>query len=543
LELSEIGVLRDRRDIAGLIAALKAEDVRWAAALALKTIGEPAVGPLIAALKDGSKDVRRVAAYALREIGDGRASEPLLIATLKDESKDVRRAADDALWRIGEPAVGPLIAALKDKDRFMRQAATDALWKIGEPAVGPLIAALKDEDVRQAAVTALRKIGYRRSVEPLIAALKDESIDVRLQAAEALGAIGDMRAVDPLIAALKDESKDVRRIAAEALGKLSRGGRSARHQSATPGRGAAISRHAGYRMNYPGTEEKMTDTMGHSAGFLQLGSVLSNTYRILSVVGKGRSSVVFQADDLGFPNGTLLCAVKEMVYAEQDQDAREESLKNFDREAETMMGLTHPAFPQIYDFFNFSDRAYLVREFIQGRDLLTIVNSTTNFLPVEQVQEWGIEICDALSYLHTYQPEPIIFRDMKPSHIMINQRNRVRLIDFGITNIFRAGQQGMMIGTEGYSAPEAFTGKYKIAHDIYALGATLHHLLTRRDPRFEPPFSFAQAPISAYNPNVPDALAAVVMRALSFDREERYQSAEGMKQALIAVGGSGSAGL
>ncbi len=271
-------------------------------------------------------------------------------------------------------------------------------------------------------------------------------------------------------------------------------------------------------------------------GTLQPGQVLQSRYRILGVIGMGGMGAVYQARDLHFPTVARLVAVKEMVNLAQDQQIREATMRNFEREAEILATLNHPAIPQIYDYFSFGDRAYLVMEFIQGKDLEAIMNSTDDFLPVEQVRQWAIEICDVLSYLHNHKPEPIVFRDMKPSNVMIDHHRRVRLIDFGIAKTFQVGQPGTMIGTDGYAAPEQYKGLASPAADIYALGATLHHLLTRRDPRLEPPFSFNKRPIQSYNPNVPDALVQVVMRALSYNPEDRYASAEAMKQSLEAAG-------
>lgn len=271
-------------------------------------------------------------------------------------------------------------------------------------------------------------------------------------------------------------------------------------------------------------------------GTLQPGQVLQSRYRILGVIGMGGMGAVYQARDLHFPTVAKLVAVKEMINMAQDQQIREATVRNFEREAEILATLNHPAIPQIYDYFSFGDRAYLVMEFIQGKDLEAIMNSIDGFLPVEQVRRWAIEICDVLSYLHNHKPEPIVFRDMKPSNVMIDHHRRVRLIDFGIAKTFQVGQPGTMIGTDGYAAPEQYKGLASPAADIYALGATLHHLLTRRDPRLEPPFSFNKRPIQSYNPNVPDALVQIVMRALSYNPEERYASAEAMKQSLEALG-------
>lgn len=273
---------------------------------------------------------------------------------------------------------------------------------------------------------------------------------------------------------------------------------------------------------------------------LQPGQVLQSRYRILGIVGMGGMGAVYQARDLHFPTVPKLVAVKEMINMAQDQHLRESTMRNFERESEILATLSHPAIPQIYDFFSFGDRAYLVMEFIQGKDLEAILNSTDSFLPVEQVRQWAIEICDVLSYLHHHQPEPIVFRDMKPSNVMIDHHRRVRLIDFGIAKTFQMGQPGTMIGTDGYAAPEQYKGLASPAADIYALGATMHHLLTRRDPRLEPPFSFHKRPIREINPNVPETLAAIVMRALNYNPEDRFASAEAMKQALIASAGGSS---
>jgi outer membrane protein assembly factor BamB len=188
--------------------------------------------------------------------------------------------------------------------------------------------------------------------------------------------------------------------------------------------------------------------------------------------------------------------------------------------------------PEIYDYFSSKDRAYLVMEYINGRDLEAIINAVTDFLPVETVLGWALELCDVLGYLHQHQPEPIIFRDVKPSNIMIDQHGRLRLVDFGIAKTFQVGQKGTMIGTEGYSAPEQYRGEASPASDVYGIGATLHHILTRRDPRLEPPFTFAERPIREANARVSAEFDAIIMRALAFSPDERYTHATMMKEAL-----------
>ena len=161
--------------------------------------------------------------------------------------------------------------------------------------------------------------------------------------------------------------------------------------------------------------------------------------------------------------------------------------------------------------------------------------SKTRDLPAEKIIEWAIDLCDVLEYLHSQKPDPIVFRDMKPSNVMVDSLGRVRLIDFGIAKTFVSGVKHTMIGTEGYSAPEQYKGDVTPQSDIYSLGATLHHILTRKDPRLEPPFSFHERPIPDYNPNVHPGLVVIVEKALSFKAEDRFPSCKEMKEALEAL--------
>jgi outer membrane protein assembly factor BamB len=236
-----------------------------------------------------------------------------------------------------------------------------------------------------------------------------------------------------------------------------------------------------------------------------------------------------------FPNVVKLVAVKEMINQAPDPLVRQTIISNFEREANILVTLNHPAIPKIFDFFSHDERSYLVLEFVPGKDMDLLLNDTEGMLAVDQVISWSIEICDVLEYLHNHRPEPIIFRDMKPSNVMVNNQGHVVLVDFGIAKMFRTGQKGTMIGTEGYSPPEQYRGEASQLADIYALGATMHHLLTHRDPRLEPPFSFSERSIRQINPAVSVEMEAIVQTALQYNPEDRFQSAALMKEALLNV--------
>lgn len=269
---------------------------------------------------------------------------------------------------------------------------------------------------------------------------------------------------------------------------------------------------------------------------LHSGTLLIDRYMIQEVIGVGGMGSVYKARDMHFPNAVKLVAVKEMIDQSHDLTMRKSILQNFEREANILVTLTHPSIPRIFDYFSHDDRSFLVEEYIHGKDLEAVINETPGYIPESQVISWAVELCDVLQYLHNHKPEPIIFRDMKPSNVMINQNKRIILIDFGIAKVFRGGQKGTMIGTEGYSPPEQYRGEATPQVDMYALGATLHHVLTKRDPRLEAPFTFSERPIRKINPSISTQLESLILTALQYSPLDRYASIELMKEALQNAG-------
>ena len=269
--------------------------------------------------------------------------------------------------------------------------------------------------------------------------------------------------------------------------------------------------------------------------FLSPGQLLEDRYEILRFLSKGGMGAVYLARDMRFPSVEKLVAVKEMIRAIRDSVTSRISLETFEREANILAGLSHSAIPKVFDYFHHEHRVYLVLEFIEGTDLESLLAEIDYPLPQENVADWAIQACDVLSYLHNHKPNSIVFRDMKPSNIMLGNDGHLVLVDFGIAKIFQAGKRGTMIGTEGYSPPEQYRGISEPRGDIYALGATLHHLLTRRDPRKEPPFTFHEHPIRDFNPTVGPELEAIISRTLEYEVEDRYPAADEMKVDLLKV--------
>ncbi|NTV64875.1 MAG: PQQ-binding-like beta-propeller repeat protein, partial [Oscillochloris sp.] len=271
------------------------------------------------------------------------------------------------------------------------------------------------------------------------------------------------------------------------------------------------------------------------------GSVLQQRYRIEEPIGIGGMSVVYRGRDLRFKDVARYCAIKEMSQSAPDSHTRALNLKNFEREAGLLATLQHPAIPKVYDFFEEGGRLYLVLELVPGKDLEAVLEETGKPIAEERVANWAIQICEVLSYLHKHTPTPIVFRDMKPSNVMVVGDDRIVLIDFGIArNLNRSDRKGTMIGTEGYSPPEQYRGMAEPQGDLYALGATMHHLLTNTDPRLETPFTFQERPIRQINADVSSQMEAVVVKALEYDMTARWQNADEMKKAIVTATSKGA---
>ncbi|MGQ9547714.1 MAG: protein kinase domain-containing protein [Roseiflexus sp.] len=248
-------------------------------------------------------------------------------------------------------------------------------------------------------------------------------------------------------------------------------------------------------------------------------------YYITRVIKEGGQGAVFEA----IGDDDRIYAIKQMLDRFTDPRERDEAIARFDAEAKILERLQHPRIPRVYIDFKDEGYHYLVMDFVRGSDLEDIIRRE-RFIPEERALRWADQICDVLEYLHRQKP-PIIFRDMKPSNIMIEPDGNVKLIDFGIAKALQPAQRGTQIGTPGYAPPEQYQGIATPESDIFSLGATLHHMLTGRDPRDEPPFSFP--PVYALRPNVSKRASDAIQKALQMKPEDRYKSVAEFRRALL----------
>ncbi len=264
--------------------------------------------------------------------------------------------------------------------------------------------------------------------------------------------------------------------------------------------------------------------------------LLRDRYRLLSRLGQGGFGSVFKAQDTLSQN--KIVAIKEISLTGLQQQEMLDATASFNREVQVLSDLQHPGLPRLYDYFTDTEHWYLVMDFIEGETLERHLDQTIggHFLQLIDVLRVGIQLCIVLDYMHTHQP-PIIFRDLKPSNVMLIPNGSIRLIDFGIARYFKPGQfrDTMAFGSSGYAAPEQYGKSQTTAQaDIYSLGALLHQMLTGNDPT-EVPFRFL--PLYTYNLHHPQTAALslldhLLMQMVDLDPDRRPGSMALVKQQL-----------
>ncbi len=262
-------------------------------------------------------------------------------------------------------------------------------------------------------------------------------------------------------------------------------------------------------------------------------ALLLGRYRILSQVGKGGFSAVYRAEDA--QSGNRLVAIKAITLSGLKPHEVIEATEAFNRETQLLAGLKHPNLPCVYNHFADRECWYLVMNFIEGKTLEKHLEAMhAGRMPVGEVFELGLLLCSLLEYLHTRQP-PIIFRDLKPTNVMLTPDGRITLIDFGIARRFKPGQarDTMPFGSPGYAAPEQY-GKAQTTPrtDIYSLGVILHQLLTGNDPT-QTPFRFA--PLHLQDQPALEGLEALILQMLELDPARRPASVVMVKNELLRI--------
>lgn len=259
---------------------------------------------------------------------------------------------------------------------------------------------------------------------------------------------------------------------------------------------------------------------------LEIGSIVDGKYKILSEIGRGGMSTVYLAMN---ERANKPWAIKEV---------RKDGVENFEVikqsqmvETDMLKRFNHPNLPSIVDVIDQTDSFLIVMDYIEGKPLSETLSSY-GALPCDDVVEWAKQLCDVLEYLHSRKPA-IIYRDMKPSNVMLKPDGTVMLIDFGTAREFKENNVAdtTCLGTRGYAAPEQFGGQGQTdaRTDVYCLGATIYHLVTGHNPS-DPPYEMY--PIRHWNPSLSSGLEKIIIKCTQLNPNDRYQSCAELLYAL-----------
>ncbi|HEY3999741.1 MAG TPA: serine/threonine-protein kinase, partial [Candidatus Xenobia bacterium] len=263
------------------------------------------------------------------------------------------------------------------------------------------------------------------------------------------------------------------------------------------------------------------------------GTVLEGRYRVVDLVRKGGMGAVYRAQDLRLADA--VCALKQM-HAPTDAGMDAGILEyRFNEEMRVLTNLRHPGIPRVMDFFRQGGTCCIIMDFVEGQNLE--LETPTGGLPPGQVVEVADQVLDILVYLHGQTP-PVLHRDIKPANLVREaMTGRIKLVDFGLARRAEPQKPGnTLAGTLGYAPAEQMQGRAERASDLYALGATMYHLLTGQPPRV-----FSPEPLRTVRPDLDGPMTALVDRAVGMMPEERFPSAEAMREAVREVGRGASA--
>ncbi|ERI89504.1 kinase domain protein [Clostridiales bacterium oral taxon 876 str. F0540] len=253
---------------------------------------------------------------------------------------------------------------------------------------------------------------------------------------------------------------------------------------------------------------------------LNIGHILDNKYEVLKVLGQGGMGTVYLCKNNRLGN---LWAVKETKINEAEKI-------NFLAESDILKNLVHDGIPRIVDIFYEQDYLYMVEDYIEGETLKEYINKSGS-LDSQKLTDISVQLCSILNYLHSFNP-PIIYRDLKPSNIMLQSNGKVILIDFGISRTYKEAQDSdtVVLGSKGYIAPEQLMNiQSNTQTDIYSLGATMYFMATGKMPSYPTEIINKDNYPSNLNPVIVDA----ILKASAIEPENRYKDILELKNTLL----------
>lgn len=297
-------------------------------------------------------------------------------------------------------------------------------------------------------------------------------------------------------------------------------------------------------LTQPSYYRSISEVMTH----LKPDDVLRGRYAIIEIIGQGGMGCIYKAADLRLEG--RYTAIKDIQPNPNDtSETHEQDRRQFQREASILARLDHPNLPKVSDFFSQDGRDFLVMDYVPGHDLRQAIEHALRrdeFIPEEQVLNWAEQLTNALSYLH-FQHPPVLHRDIKPANIKLTPDGLIKLVDFGLVKLLADDDNRTITvvqgrGTALYTPLEQYggdMGNTDERSDLYALGATLYHLLTNTPPaeakqRFLNPRSLRDP--RDINPAIRDRTARALLWAMSMHPDDRPPDTATFADALFGTG-------
>jgi serine/threonine-protein kinase len=570
-----------------LIEILKDPDegARRAAVEVLNEIGDAkSVKYLLEAIADSDWWVRSRAADALGKIGGPKVVDAVL-QLVKDENEDIRRAAIEILNQTkDERAVDQLLEATRDKDWWVSERAVDALAEIGSRKALPRLMEMLEKGPTKAlpiVVRALGRLGDTQSVDPIIALMQARpEKELQVEAVQALALLADDNRIEQIRVQLENQAAatadpTIARAASGALEQLQRrfatgsiaiplpmaeaaaaerSGRSAAATQASSSSGATRSTSATRASATRAAPTSMTRSSGDEEmprasrapesgiaprldiSTLRPGEIIEGRYKYIEKIGKGAFGTVLLMEDTVVDDRLILKFLNPNV----SQD--EEMMKRFVHELRYSRKITHQNVIRIYDFLYIQGNYAISMEYFPSH---TLGQEIVNEKPMDLQRAVGFarDICVGMTVAHQ---AGVVHRDLKPANVLINNDGLLKIVDFGVAAAQREGdtqltKTGYVIGSPKYMAPEQILGK-KVDQraDVYATGVILYEMLTGVPPysrgdhmavMYQHVQGKARKPLDV-NPALPPALSEVCVKAMTVDKNNRYQTMEDMRSAL-----------
>ncbi|MGI6776696.1 MAG: serine/threonine-protein kinase [Acetivibrionales bacterium] len=257
--------------------------------------------------------------------------------------------------------------------------------------------------------------------------------------------------------------------------------------------------------------------------------LFQNKYKIIRTLGEGGMSKVYLAENIKLGSRWAIKTVNK----------NNNSQFEFLVEPNILKRLNHPSLPRVFDIFEDEESFYIIEDYIEGVPLDKKLKECGRFTE-EKVIKWARQICDVLIYLHSFKPNPIIYRDMKPSNIILSEDENIKLIDFGIAREYKKGAESdtVYIGTRGYAAPEQYgIGQSNQATDIYSLGVTLYELLTGKGPN-RPHCSNIRVTETPAD-GISIGMMSILTKCTMENPEDRYHTVDEVLNDINRINGNG----